>query len=102
MAVSILFPDDSIRDVPGQLIARSNNYDRAITFVQIPVNGDPMWRYCQIEGHWRAVPRHGGNVSILTPNPREWWHTIVQMQDQPTDSETADPTNGLRYISRRA
>lgn len=102
MAVSILFPDDSIRDVPGQLIARSNSHDRTISFVQIPVNSDPMWRYCQIEGHWRAVPRHGGNVSVLTPNPREWWYSIAQMQDLPAVSEGADPTDDLRYITRRA
>lgn len=102
MAVSILFPDDSIRDVPGQLIARSNSHDRTMSFVQIPVNSDPMWRYCQIEGHWRAVPRHGRNVSVLKPNPREWWHSITQMQDRPADAEASDPAEGLRYISGRA
>lgn len=102
MAVSILFPDDSIRDVPGQLIARSNSHDRAISFVQIPVNSDPMWRYCQIEGHWRAVPRHGGNVSVLTPNQREWWHSIAQMQDRAADSDIADLAEAPRYISGRA
>jgi hypothetical protein len=88
MAVSILFPDGSIRDVPGQLIARSGDHESAIPFVQIPVNSDPIWRYCQIDGRWRAIPRHRGNITILTPNLREWWHSIAQMQDRPMDPET--------------
>ncbi|WP_336970968.1 hypothetical protein [Sphingobium aromaticiconvertens] len=102
MAVSILFPDNSIRDVPGQLIVRSNCHDSRTAFVQIPVNSDPMWRYCQVEGHWHAVPRHGGNVSILTPKPQAWWHSITQMQDRTPDAEAPGPAKRLRYISGRA
>lgn len=82
MALAIVFPDGSIRDVPGHLMPRGESCGRATVFTQVPVNCDPMWRYCQIDGHWRAVPRHGDNISMLTPNVREWWQSIVQMQDQ--------------------
>lgn len=82
MAVAIFFPDGSTRDVPGYLVPLVGNKATTTAFKQVPVNCDPLWRYCQIDGHWHAVPRHGNNIAVLTSHAREWWRSIVQMQDQ--------------------
>jgi hypothetical protein len=88
MAMSILFPDGTIRDVPGQLVIRSTASGEAPRFVQIPVNCDPLWRYRFVDGRWRALARHDGKVAILNPGQREWWHAIAQMQEQASEPES--------------
>lgn len=84
MTVAIRFPDGSIRDVPGQLVAKPGKTDRTPVFVQIPVNCDPLWRYRQVGDAWFAFSRHA-NLSVLRPAGREWWQSIKQMDDRPAD-----------------
>ncbi|MDX3900081.1 MAG: hypothetical protein QHC40_06180 [Sphingobium sp.] len=87
MTIAIRFPDGTVRDVPGQLVADPVQAGRVPSFVQVPVNCDPLWHYRKVEDCWLAFARHA-NVSAFAPAGREWWHSIPQMDDRATDPAT--------------
>jgi hypothetical protein len=84
VTINVLFPDGSIRGVPGQLrevIAEDNGRAR-LRFRQVPINCDPLWRYVERRGRWVAMLRSGPDVALFAPREAYWWQAIVQMHDE--------------------
>lgn len=92
MAISVQFPDGSVRDIPGQLRRIADGADGAERFEQVPVNADPRWTFYRRGRHWFARAR-AGNLSTLRPQVEEWWRSVAVMAE---DGHTRRPTLHLR------
>ncbi|AUW56723.1 hypothetical protein C1T17_00130 [Sphingobium sp. SCG-1] len=75
MAVAVMFPDGTIRNVIGELKLEGGR------FVQSPINCDPRWKYIKQSGVWTAQGRHGQVHMMPLADRRCWWHSIPQMSD---------------------
>lgn len=75
MAVAVIFPDGTVRNVIGELRLEGGR------FVQNPINCDPRWKYVRQSGAWIAQGRHGQVHMMPLTDRRCWWHSIPQMSD---------------------
>ena len=87
MAISVRFPDGSLREVPSEL----RSVDPLMPGVQarfrhVPINCDPQWRYVRVGSLWRAQPRRS-TLSILIPPTENWWEGIMLMGENPSPSD---------------
>ncbi len=82
MAISVLFPDGTRREVPTQLRQISFPKDNRTPprFEQVPLNCDSFWKYVAVKGRWLARARVE-NMATLVPQVQEWWRSIEQMDD---------------------
>ena len=80
MAVSVLWPDGSKRNMPGHLVKRDK--DGISCFQQIPINCDPIWLFVFEKGRWRAKPRLGPEIAHLPAREDPcWWEGIWQIRE---------------------
>lgn len=89
MAISVRFPDGSLRDVASQLcLVDPLATGMQARFRQVPINCDPQWRYVRTGMEWRAVARHGA-LAILMPPTEDWWQGIGAMAEAAPSSDQA-------------
>lgn len=88
MAVPVLFPDGTRRQVIAELRADyhapvGNTTERFVPgrFVQCPINADPLWKYIWRNGRWIACPRYGSPVAPSSGDLAPWWTGIASMTD---------------------
>lgn len=80
MAVSVLFPDGTVRDIPAQLRPLPSTSRRAPEFEQVPLNCDPCWKYERRGSAWFARPRRNAVLALKVP-AKTWWHAIEHMAE---------------------
>lgn len=92
MAVSVHFPDGTVRDVPGQLrrLAAEAGAPR-YCFEQVPLKHDARWRFERQQDRWIATPRLG-HILPLRPPAELWWSAIRQMGDTDDHASLTDRT----------
>lgn len=75
MAVAVMFPDGTVRNVISELRLEGER------FVQNPINSDPRWKFIRRSGVWTAQGRHGQVHMMPLSDRRCWWHSIPSMAD---------------------
>jgi hypothetical protein len=82
MTIPVQFPDGETRLVPGQLkqISHPDTPD-IVTFEQVPLHCDPLWRY-ERQGDFWIAKRCSLTVEQLRIPVETWWQSIGVMTDK--------------------
>ena len=87
MAVAVIFPDGTIKQVVAALKLEQGR------FVQCPINCDPQWKYQLQADQWVARSRHAKIRALPKAEREAWWQGISHMADDvaPRDHENIGP-----------
>lgn len=89
MTVPVLFPDGTVRNVPGQLKIVIAGEDSISSFEQVPINCDAAWSY-ERQGRTWVARRRNQRVTALRPPVEEWWRSIKQMAEDHLEKAVID------------